>query len=116
MLVLQSGTDVYGIKDGEFVELPLDYDVYPTTPTPDALNEGLAWLLDFLKRKGLPYTILVNEQTSRGPTPATTIVYADIMQGNTVKHSLAVYTVCNAITTGTEHSLEQTLYTELSKP
>ena len=116
MLVIQSGTEVYGVKDGEFVRLPLTYDVYPTTPTPDSLNEGLTWLLDFLKRKKLSFTILVNEETSRGPTPTTTIVYADIMQGNTVKHSLAVYTVCNAITTGSEASLEQTLYTELTKP
>lgn len=98
------------------MELPLDYDVYPTTPTPESLNEGLTWLLDFLKRQKLSFTILVNEETSRGPTPETTIVYADIMQGSSVKHSLALYTVCNAITTGTEQSLENTLYTELTKP
>ena len=115
MLIIQSGQNVYGVQGGKLVKLPLTYDEYPTTPTPESLNTGLAWLLDFLKRKALPYTVLVNEQASRGPTPSTIIVYADIMQGSTPKiDALAVYTICIAITTGAEQSLEQTLYEELT--
>lgn len=115
MLIIQSGAEVYGLKDGEFERLPLTYDDYPTTPTPDSLNEALAWLLDFLKRKSLPYSVLVNEEASKGPTPKTVIVYADIVQGSAIKkENLALYTVANAITTGSEKSLEQTLYEELT--
>ena len=117
MLILQSGTGVYGYDKatGKFKQLPLTYEKYPTEPTPESLNEGLAWLLDFLKRRNLNhYTVLVDEEESRGPMETTEIVYADLQSGGQSKHNLAIYTVCTAITTGTTQSLETTLYEELT--
>ena len=117
MLIIQSGDKVYGVDhaSGKLKQLPLTYTDYPTAPTPESLNASIDWLLDFLKRNGLPYTVLINEETSKGPTPATTIVYADLVSGGTVKkEDLALYTVANAITTGSTKALETTLREELT--
>ena len=116
MLIIKSGEKVYGYDkaEGKFKELPLSYTEYPTEPTADSLNQGLSWLLDFLKRKSLPYTILVDEEESKGPMETTEIVQVDIMSGNSIRHQLELYTVCIAITTGTTQSLETTLYEELT--
>lgn len=117
MIILQRGETIWTFDKttGKFKQLPLTYTKYPTEPTPESLNEGLAWLLDFLKRRNLShYTVLVDEEESRGPMETTEIVYADIVQGGQAKHNLAIYTVCTAITTGSTQSLETTLYEELT--
>lgn len=118
MLIIQSGQDVYGISQDktQLVKLSLSYDKYPTNPTPDSLNEGIAWFLDFLARKSLPYSILIHEEEGAGGTGGTaTIVYIDVMSGNSKKGDpIAVYTICNSITMGKETDLERTLYEELT--
>lgn len=118
MFILQSGQDVYGISQDRqsLVQLSLTYDKYPTNPTPDSLNEGIAWFLDFLSRRIPQYTILIHEEEGAGGTGGTAqITYIDVMNGNTrVKDPLAVYTICNAITMGKEEDLERTLYEELT--
>lgn len=117
MLIIQSGTGVYGISPDktQLVKLSLEYDKYPTNPTPNSLNEGIAWFLDFLARIALPYTILIHEETGAGGTGGTAaIVYIDVMAGNTVKKNLAVYSICNAITMGEEENFETSLYRELT--
>lgn len=119
MLVLQSGTDVYGINEDKngFKQLPLSYDKYPTNPTPESLNEGIEWFLDFLARNFPQYTILIHEESGAGGQSGTAaIVYLDVMQGSSVKGDpIAIYTICNAITTSSEQNLETTLKTQLSK-
>jgi hypothetical protein len=118
MLIIQSGVNVYTpdpASGQKFKKLPLTYNDYPTAPTPESLNESIDWLLAFLKRHSLPYTILINEEASRGPTPATIIVYANFVSGSTVKGDpIALYTIANAITTGATQSLEKTLLEELT--
>lgn len=117
MLIIHSGQNVYGYDKaaGKFKQLPLTYEKYPSEPTPESLNEGLAWLLDFLKRKALPYTIQVDEEESKGPMETTEIVYADIVaSGGSVRHNLAVYTVCTNITMGTTANFEISLLEELT--
>lgn len=117
MLIIQRGETIwtYDKASGTFKQLPLTYTKYPSEPTPESLNEGLAWLLDFLKRKALPYTIQVDEEESRGPMEPTEIVYADIVaSGGSVKHNLAIYSICVPITTGEIDNFETSLYKELT--
>lgn len=112
MLILQSGQDVYGIsEDRQSLEkLPLQYDQYPTNPTPSACNIGIEWVLDFLARNYPNYTILIQEVEGAGGQGGTAaITYIQIMNGNTLKKILAIYTVCNAITMGKEEDLERNL-------
>ena len=115
MLILQSGTDVYGISEDKqsLVMLPLKYDKYPTNPTPPSLNTGIAWMLDFLAHNFPYYTILIQEVEGAGGQGGTAaITYINIMNGNTLKKTIAIYTVCNAITMGKEEDLEQNLLTD----
>lgn len=114
-VIIQYGDSVYTVdSSGKFVKLPLTYVEYPEQPSPDALNQSIDWLLDFFKRHALPFTVLIDEESSKGPGAVTTIVYANIKSGSSVKHTLALYTVANAITTGSTQSLDTTLLEELT--
>ena len=112
MLIIQSGTNVYGLSDDKqsLTQLPLQYDKYPTNPTPESMNAGINWYLDFLARHKPHFTILIHEEEGAGSTSQTAaIVYIDTMQGNTLKKQIAIYTICNAITTDKEEDLERSL-------
>ena len=112
MLIIQSGQDVFGISEdrNSFVKLPLQYDKYPTNPTPAALNEGIEWYLTFLSHYYPNYTILIHDEEGAGGAGGTAaITYIDTMNGNTLKKSIAIYTICNAITTSKEEDLERNL-------
>lgn len=112
MLILQSGQDVYGVNEDKngFVKLPLQYDKYPTNPTPAACNTSIEWYLGFLAHNYPNYTILIHEEEGAGGAGGTAaITYIDTMNGNTLKKQLAVYTIANAITMGKEEDLERNL-------
>lgn len=117
MTILQFGTQVFSLDAtvNRFKRAPLQYSVYPDTPSPDAYNEAVTWLEGQLAAWNTGLTILLEPQGGAGGAGVMTgtLVAHLVDSGGTQRHEMGTEQICVAITNGTTAQLAQTLKGEL---